>query len=81
MAVLTGALSVSEPLPYSRTHGCGLCGAGLEVLFGFTKTLEDPQAARAIVSRLPGTGGAGDPIAASLWLCRALAPTRQVLWH
>lgn len=80
MAVLTGALSVSEPLPNSRTHGCGLCGTGLEVLFGFNKTLEDPQAAGAItVSRPPGTGGAGDPTAASLWLCRALVPTRQVL--
>lgn len=31
---------LSEPLPYSRTYRCGLCGAGLEVLFGFTKTLE-----------------------------------------
>lgn len=48
MTVSTGALSVRNPLPDSGTRRCGLCGAGLEVLFVFTKMLEEPQVARAI---------------------------------
>lgn len=48
MTVLTGALSLSETLPNSGTRRCGLRGAGLEVLFVSKKTLEEPQAPRAI---------------------------------
>lgn len=84
MTVLTGALSVSEILPNSGTRKCGLRGAGLEVLFVSKKTLEEPQAPRAILNyplRHLWRKGRDSclPLAVLGTGPRALVHTRQVL--